>query len=46
VIFTVINQAARETVGQASYNVTPPTVGQYFSKINCFCFTEQRLKPG
>jgi len=46
VLFTVTNQAARETVGQASYNVTPPTVGQYFSKINCFCFTEQRLRPG
>src|SRR5437868_12158750 len=37
VLFTVTNQAARETVGQASYNVAPPTVGQYFSKINCFC---------
>jgi cytochrome c oxidase assembly protein subunit 11 len=36
----------RETVGQASYNVSPPTVGAYFSKINCFCFTEQRLKAG
>jgi cytochrome c oxidase assembly protein subunit 11 len=46
VLFSVTNQAARETAGQASYNVTPPTVGQYFSKINCFCFTEQRLKPG
>ena len=46
VLFTVTNQAARETAGQASYNVAPPTVGQYFSKINCFCFTEQRFGPG
>ena len=43
--YTVTNEAARETVGEASYNVTPPTVGAYFSKINCFCFTEQRLAP-
>jgi cytochrome c oxidase assembly protein subunit 11 len=46
VLFAVTNESARETAGQASYNVSPPTVGQYFSKINCFCFTEQRLKPG
>lgn len=44
--YKVINQAARETVGIASYNVTPPTAGAYFSKINCFCFAEQRLKAG
>jgi cytochrome c oxidase assembly protein subunit 11 len=44
--YVVVNESARETVGQASYNVSPPTVGAYFSKINCFCFTEQRLKPG
>jgi cytochrome c oxidase assembly protein subunit 11 len=44
--YTVVNESARETVGEASYNVSPPTVGAYFSKINCFCFTEQRLKPG
>jgi cytochrome c oxidase assembly protein subunit 11 len=46
VYYTVTNQSARETVGQAAYNVAPSTVGAYFSKINCFCFTEQRLKPG
>jgi len=46
VYFKVTNQSARETVGQASYNVAPPTVGAYFSKINCFCFTEQRFDPG
>jgi cytochrome c oxidase assembly protein subunit 11 len=44
--YRVTNESARETVGQASYNVSPPTVGGYFSKINCFCFTEQRVKPG
>jgi cytochrome c oxidase assembly protein subunit 11 len=33
-------------MGVASYNVSPPTVGAYFSKINCFCFTDQRLKAG
>jgi len=44
--YRVINEAARETVGVASYNVSPPTAGAYFSKINCFCFSEQRLNPG
>ena len=44
--FVVTNLSARETVGQAAYNVTPGTTGAYFTKINCFCFTEQRLAPG
>jgi cytochrome c oxidase assembly protein subunit 11 len=44
--YRVVNEAARETVGVASYNVSPPTAGVYFSKINCFCFTDQRLGPG
>src|SRR5215471_15916936 len=44
--YRVVNEAAREIAGQASYNVSPPTVGAYFDKINCFCFTEQRLKAG
>jgi cytochrome c oxidase assembly protein subunit 11 len=44
--YTVVNESARQTVGEASYNVVPPTAGAYFSKINCFCFTEQHLKPG
>jgi cytochrome c oxidase assembly protein subunit 11 len=49
-VFTVnyvaTNLAARETVGQAAYNVAPSTTGAYFQKINCFCFTEQRLAAG
>ena len=44
--YRVVNLSARETVGIASYNVSPPTAGAYFSKINCFCFTDQRLKAG
>ncbi|MEH2529993.1 cytochrome c oxidase assembly protein subunit 11 [Bradyrhizobium sp. AZCC 1588] len=46
VFYTVTNQAARATVGVAAYNVAPLTVGAYFQKINCFCFTEQTMGPG
>ena len=46
VYYDVVNTSARTTAGQAAYNVSPPTVGAYFTKINCFCFTEQRLGPG
>jgi len=49
-VFTVnyvaTNLSARETVGQAAYNVSPSTTGIHFQKINCFCFTEQRLAAG
>ena len=44
--YTVTNLAARPTLGQASYNVTPLTAGIHFQKINCFCFTEQRFAAG
>jgi cytochrome c oxidase assembly protein subunit 11 len=44
--YKVVNMAAREISAQASYNVSPPTVGGYFTKINCFCFTQQTMKPG
>jgi cytochrome c oxidase assembly protein subunit 11 len=46
VMYRVTNESARETAGQAVYNVAPLTAGAYFQKINCFCFTEQRLKGG
>jgi cytochrome c oxidase assembly protein subunit 11 len=46
VYYAATNESARETVGQAGYNVSPPTAGIYFEKINCFCFTQQTLKPG
>ena len=44
--YRATNLAMRDTVGMASYNVSPATVGAYFTKINCFCFTEQHLAPG
>jgi cytochrome c oxidase assembly protein subunit 11 len=45
VFYQVTNLSERETGGQAAYNVAPTTVGAYFTKINCFCFTEQHLAP-
>jgi cytochrome c oxidase assembly protein subunit 11 len=46
VFYHVVNQSARTTTGQAAYNVAPLTVGAYFQKLNCFCFTEQTFAPG
>jgi cytochrome c oxidase assembly protein subunit 11 len=46
VFYAVTNQSARPTTAQAAYNVAPLTVGAYFQKINCFCFTEQTMAPG
>src|SRR5712691_537057 len=46
VFYTVTNQSARTTTGQAAYNVAPLTVGAYFQKINCFCFAEQTMAAG
>src|SRR5258708_5088326 len=46
VFYTVTNQSAPTTTRQAPYNLAPLTVGAYFQKINCFCFTEQTMAPG
>jgi cytochrome c oxidase assembly protein subunit 11 len=43
--YRVTNTSDRETSGTAVFNVTPPQVGAYFDKIQCFCFTRQTLKP-
>jgi cytochrome c oxidase assembly protein subunit 11 len=40
------NLSGAETTGTAVFNVTPPEAGIFFNKIACFCFTEQKLKPG
>jgi cytochrome c oxidase assembly protein subunit 11 len=44
--FTATNNAKTPITGTASYNVSPAQAGKYFTKIQCFCFTQQTLKPG
>lgn len=40
------NPTDQPVSGQATYNVAPLSVGEFFVKIDCFCFTEQTLQPG
>ena len=43
--YTAHNPTDRAVTGIATYNVIPFEAGQYFNKIQCFCFEEQRLNP-
>jgi cytochrome c oxidase assembly protein subunit 11 len=40
------NTTSETVTGTAIFNVSPPEAGIFFNKIECFCFTEQTLKPG
>ena len=44
--YEAYNPTDRVITGTATYNVSPSKAGIYFSKIDCFCFTEQVLEPG
>jgi cytochrome c oxidase assembly protein subunit 11 len=46
VYFRATNLSQRPIVGTATYNITPESSARWFNKIQCFCFTEQLLKPG
>lgn len=46
VFFRATNVSQRPIVGTATYNVTPERTAGWFNKVQCFCFTEQLLKPG
>ena len=44
--YTATNNSDEDIIGVATYSVTPGQVAPYFSKIQCFCFEEQRLNAG
>jgi cytochrome c oxidase assembly protein subunit 11 len=46
VFFRATNHSDKPVIGHAAFNVQPDNAARYFSKIQCFCFTEQRLEAG
>ncbi|KAJ5785010.1 Cytochrome c oxidase assembly protein CtaG/Cox11 [Penicillium pulvis] len=44
--YTATNKGPNDIIGVATYSVTPGQVAPYFSKIQCFCFEEQKLNAG
>jgi cytochrome c oxidase assembly protein subunit 11 len=44
--YTASNLGDAAVTGVSTYNVAPQQAGQYFNKVQCFCFEEQRLRAG
>lgn len=44
--YSAVNNSQKTLTGSAVFNVSPGEAGLFFNKIQCFCFTEQTLKPG
>jgi cytochrome c oxidase assembly protein subunit 11 len=45
-IFLAKNMSNKAVTGTAAFNVTPTQAGRFFTKVQCFCFTQQTLQPG
>ncbi|MFZ1990827.1 MAG: cytochrome c oxidase assembly protein, partial [Alphaproteobacteria bacterium] len=45
IYYEATNDTSDTLVGHATYNVTPYKIAPYFFKIQCFCFTDERLGP-
>ena len=44
--YRATNNSGADNIGTAVFNVTPEIAGSYFNKMQCFCFSEQKLKSG